>query len=234
MTVPPGGSYARSIMIRLIGLIVAVLLTTVCSGQSRAIADSDDNAKGLLAEDYVLYDQVVTSKFLTSATRLVVIERMTRLRLFPDQEGPTTIEAFQDEQYFDGELPSDLIENFISVNRQASRLEGRFDFPVGYRFATGDAIEEPEVSLAHPVTVAQARLAQAPSVLSRLAFSRVARNLRNDQALLYVEILRPDETGAGFLVWCRRQGPRWILFDTDVVWTIHDQGAPDEEPLLAP
>ena len=35
-----------------------------------------------------------------------------------------------------------------------SRLEGRFHFGVGYRFATGEPIEEPEVSLARPVTVA--------------------------------------------------------------------------------
>ena len=45
--------------------------------------------------NYALYDQVVASKFLTSATQLVVIERMTRLRLSPNQEGPTTAEAFR-------------------------------------------------------------------------------------------------------------------------------------------
>jgi hypothetical protein len=170
-----------------------------------------------------LYDQVVASKFLTSATQLVVIERMTRLRLSPDQEGPTTTKAFQDQDYFNGELPSDLIEDFISINRQVSRLEGRFHFAAGYRFATEGRLEDPEVSLARPVTMPGSMPVHAPPVLDRLAFSRVARSLRNDHALLYVETFRPDGTGAGLLVWCHRQGRRWTLFDTEVAWTIQVQ-----------
>jgi hypothetical protein len=187
---------------------------------------------------------------------------MTRLRLFPDQEKPTTIGVFQEQEYFDGELPMDLIREFISLNRQPSRLERQFHFAVAYRFATGDTIEEPEVSLsphgwelAHfffapvpvrgaagqapshmsePVPWAGTRPIQALSVLDRLAFSRVARSLRNDQALLYVEVLRPDGTGAGFLVWFRRQGRSWTLFNTEVAWTIRAQVEPEEEQLLAP
>ena len=221
-------------MTRLTVLIVAVLLTDVLLGLPGAVAESDQKADVITADDYALYDQVVTSKFLTSATQLVVIERMTRFRLSPDQEGLTTIGAFQEQEYFNGELPTDLMREFISVNRQPSRLEGRFHFGVGYRFATGDAIEEPEVSLAHPLIVARARPVQRPSVLDRLAFSRVARNLRNDHALVYVEALRPDGTGAGFLVWCRRQGRSWTLFDTEVAWTIQAQAESEEGPLLAP
>ena len=197
-----------------------------------AVAESDQKVDAISVEDYALYDQVVTSKFLTSATQLVVIERMTRFRFSPDQEGAATIGAFQEQRYFDGELPAHLIREFTVVNQQSSRLERRFHFAVGYRFATGDTLEEPEVSLARPVTVARARVAQAPTVLDRLAFSRVGRSLRRDQALLYVEILRPDGTGAGFLVWCRRQGRSWTLFDTEVAWTI--QPHPEEGPLLAP
>ena len=221
-------------MARLTVLIIALLFMDVLLGQSGAVAESDQKADAIPAEDYALYDQVVTSKFLTSATQLVVIDRMTRLRLSPDQEGPTTIGAFQEQGYFDGELPADLIREFSIVNRQPSRLEGRFHFGVDYRFATGDTIEEPEVSLASPVTVARARPVQAPSVLDRLAFSRVARSLLNDDALMYVETLRPDGTGAGFLVWFRRQGRSWTLFDTEVAWTIQAQGEPEEGPLLAP
>jgi hypothetical protein len=71
-------------------------------------------------------------------------------------------------------------------------------------------------------------------VLDRLAFSRVSQPLHNDHALLYVEVLRPDGTGARFLVWCRPQGQRWTLFDTEVAWTIQAQVEPDEGPLLAP
>ena len=217
-------------MTRLVLLVIAVLFADVLLGLSGAVTESDH----ILAEDYPLYDQVVTSTFLTSVTQLVVIERLTRLRLTPDQEEPTTIGAFQEQEYFDGELPSDLVRVFISANREPSRLEGRFHFGVGYRFATGDQIEEPEVSLARPVMVADARVVQAPPVLERLAFSRVARNLRNDQALLYVETLRPDGTGAGFLVWFRRQGQRWKLFDTAVAWTIQDEEEPEGDPSLAP
>jgi hypothetical protein len=198
------------------------------------VAESGQKTDAIPAEDYALYDQVVTRKFLTSATRLVVIERMTRLRLSPDQAGPTTIGAFQEQGYFDGKLPPDLIREFSAVNRQPSRLEGRFHVGVGYRFATGDTIEEQEVSLARPATVARAGLVQAPPVLDRLAFSRVARSLRNDHALVYVEALRPDGTGAGFLVWFRRQGRSWTLFDTEVVWTIQPHVEPEEGPLLAP
>jgi hypothetical protein len=221
-------------MARLTVLIIALLFMDVLLGQSEAVAESDQKADTIPAEDYALYDQVVTSKFLTSATQLVVIDRMTRLRLSPDQEGPTTIGAFQEQGYFDGELPADLIREFSIVNRQPIRLEGRFHFGVDYRFATGDTIEEPEVSLARPVTVARARPVQAPSVLDRLAFSRVARSLLNEDALMYVENLRPDGTGAGFLVWFRRQGRSWTLFDTEVAWTIQAQGEPEEGPLLAP
>ncbi|MCI0427254.1 MAG: hypothetical protein L0Z46_04495, partial [Nitrospiraceae bacterium] len=213
---------------------LAVLLMGVLLGLQGAVAESGQKADAISAEDYALYDQVVTSKFLTSATQLVVIERMTRFRLSPDQKGPTTIGAFQEQGHFDGELPAGLIREFISVNQQPSQLEGRFHFGVSYRFAMGDTIEEPEVSLARPVTVAHASPIQAPSVLDRLAFSRVARSFRNDHALMYVEALRPDGAGAGFLVWFRRQGRSWTLFDTEVVWTIQSQVEPEEGPLLAP
>lgn len=223
-------------MTRLTDLIIVVLIMggfTGASGVGAAVA-SAQQADAISAEDYALYDQVVTSKFLTSATQLVVIERMTRLRLAPDREGPPPIEAFQEQGYFDGELSADLVRNFILVNRLPRRLEGRFHFAVGYRFVTEGRFEEPEVSVAHPFIVAHARPTQGPTVLDRLAFSRVARNLRNDHALLYVEVLRSDGTGAGFLVWCRRQEQRWTLFDTEVAWTAQVQVEPDGGPRLAP
>ncbi len=221
-------------MIRLMILIIIVFLTNVVFGLPGAVAESNQKTDAIPVEDYALYDQVVANKFLTSATQLVVIERTTQFRLSPDQEGPTTIGAFQEQEYFDGDLPADLVREITVINRQPSRLERRFHFGVGYRLATGDIIEEPEVSLVRPATVTHARPVQAPSVLDRLAFSRVARNLRNDHALLYVEVLRPDGSGAGFLVWCRRQGQRWTLFDTEVAWMTQAQVEPDGGPLLAP
>jgi hypothetical protein len=239
-------------MTRLTVFLIGALFFSGFIDASGALADSDQRADVIPAEDYALYDQVVASKFLTSATQLVVIERMTRLQLSPGQKGQATVGAFQEQGYFKSKLPADLIREFIAVNRQPSRLEGLFHFAVGYRFATGGSIEEPEVSLTpygwrlrgvagqaprqtlEPVPWARAKPMQAPSVLDRLAFSRVARNPRNDHALLYVEVLRPDGTGAGFLVWCRRQGRSWALFDTEVAWTIQPHLEPEEGPLLAP
>ncbi len=223
------GSFLQTTtMTRLMVFIVTMpLMMAGFMGTSGAVAGSDQKADVLSTEDYALYDQVVASKFLTSATQLVVIERMTRLRLSPDQEGPTTARAFQEQDYFDGELPEDLIQDFISINRQVSRLEGRFHFAAGYQFATEGRLEDPEVSIARPVTIPGSTPVHALSILDRLAFSRVARSLRNDHALLYVETVRPDGTGAGFLMWCRRQGQRWALFDTEVMWTIQVQAEPE-------
>lgn len=228
------GRYARSMMIRVAVLSIAVLLTDGLPGLPGVVAESEQKAGDIPAEDYAFYDQAVTSKFLTSATRLVVIERMTRLRLSPGQEEPTAAEHFYEGGYFGGELPADLVREFISINRQPGRLEGRFHFGVGYRFVTGNTREEPEVSLPRAVTVAQARPVQASPVLDRLAFSRVARSLRNDQALLYVEVLRPDGTGAGFLIWFHRRGRDWAILDTEVAWAIQAQEEPEGGPLLAP
>jgi hypothetical protein len=222
-------------MMRMVVLILLMpLMMAGFMGVSGTMAESIQKTDAIPDEDYALYDRVVTSKFLTSATQLVVIERTTQFRLSPDQEGPTTRGAFLEREFFDGELSADLIREFTAINRQPSRLEGRFHFGVSYRFATGGELEEPEVSLARPVTVAGARPAQAPSVLDRMAFSRVARDLRNGHALLYAEVLRPDGTGAGFLVWFLRQGRSWTLFDTEVAWTIQPQWTPEEGPLLAP
>ncbi len=108
-----------------------------------ALANSAQQRDAIPAEDYALYDQVVTSKFLTSATQSVVIERMTRLRLSPDQDGATTIGAFREQEYFGSKLPADLIREFIAVNRQPIRLERLFHFAVSYRFATEGRLEEP-------------------------------------------------------------------------------------------
>ena len=190
-------------------LCAGLFSNVVCAAERRSAADV------IPAEDYVLYDQTIESLFLTSHTMLVVIERMTVARLFPGQAEPITIASVHDRNYFLGRLPPDLVGDFVGANREAGRLEGRFQFGVRYRFVTGQSIEEPEVSAAIPV--------QAVPVLERLAFSRVGRTLRNDQALVYVEQLRPDETGAGFLVWFHRNGQEWTIFDTEVIWTIRSE-----------
>jgi hypothetical protein len=121
----------------------------------------------------------------------------------------------------------------VAVNQEPARLEGRFQFGVRYRFVTGNSTEEPEVRGAFPVAQPPPSGVQALPVLDRLAFSRVGRTLRNDQALVYVENQRPDGTGAGFLVWFRRVARDWTIYDTEVVWTVREP-SPEDRPLLAP
>ncbi len=213
-------------------MLVLTLLTCL-SVQGALAGEGMHVASGIPGDDYALYDQVVTKKFLTSETQLVVLERMTVSRVLPNQEGPMTIALFQEQAYFNGELSLDLVRDFVGANHEPSRLEGRFRFGVRYRFVSGNTMEEPEVTLAFPVIAGRAMPAQVSPVLDRLAFSRVARTLRNDHALLYVENTRPDGTGAGFLVWFRRQGSEWTIFDTEVVWTVRSQEGGDGL-LLAP
>ena len=213
--------YARLMIQR--ATVPALLLLTCLAVPELLHAKGRPAAFVIPEDDYGLYDQVVTKKFLTSHTQLVVLERMTTSRLLPNQEEPITIAFFGEQGYFNGSLPSDLIRDFVGANQEPSRLEGRFQFGVRYRFVSGNAAEEPEVLSGLPVKAGRARPTGAPYMLDRLAFSRVGRTLRNDQALLYVEHVRPDGTGAGFLVWFRRQGLRWTIADTDVVWTVRDE-----------
>lgn len=184
--------------------------------------------------DYRLYDQIITNKFLTSETTLVIIERLTATQLLPNQDGPLTIALFQAQGYFDGLLPADLIREFVVLNQVPVRLEGRFQFGTRYRFVSGGTVEEPEVSLAYPVRAQRPRLVQILPVLDRVQFSRVAYNLRQNQALAYVGNPRPDGSGAGFLVWFRRQGTAWTIYDTEVIWTVRVESESDGGPLLAP
>jgi len=204
--------YAAGMTKRAMVLVAAWL---VCVAPDSALAGERETVVGIPAEDYGLYDQVVEQKFLTSQTKLVVLERATVTRIFPDQTEPMTEALFHERDYFMGQLPTDLIRDFVGANRTASRLDARFQFGVRYRFMSAGSIEEPEVASALPV--------QASPVLDRLAFSRVGRSLRNDQVLLYVENLRPDGTGAGFLVWFHRRDRSWILADTEVIWTLGER-----------
>jgi hypothetical protein len=216
-------------MIRTAALPIVVLLVGL-SLRATLAAEEMPAASVIPVDDYALYDQVVRNKFLTSHTQLVVLERMTMSRLLPDQEGPMTMVFFREQGYFNGELPPDLVRDFVGVNQKPGRLEGRFRFGPRYRFVSGDSMEEPEVSIGVPVSVERPTVIQNTAVLDRLAFSRVGRTLRNDQALLYVENPRPDGTGTGFLVWFRKQAGDWTIFDTEVVWTVHHEEEGMESP----
>lgn len=103
-------------------LVLSLVSWLLCL--SGAMAGSEQNGAAIPAEDYALYDQVVTSKFLTSATRLVVIERLTRFRLAPDQEVAPTVESFREGGYFGDELPGELIrESSCSIGSRAGSQE---------------------------------------------------------------------------------------------------------------
>jgi hypothetical protein len=220
--------YARLMMQR---MTVSVLLLLTCLAVPGFLPAKERPAKSVIPEDdYGLYNEVVAKKFLTSQTQLVVIERMTVSRLLPNQKTPPPIALFDEQGYFNDALPMDLVRDFVGVNQEPGRLEERFHFGVRYRLVSNNlAEEEPEVTSGLPVKVRPAGPAGAPSVVDRLAFSRVGRTLRNDQALLYVEHVRPDGTGAGFLVWFRRPRLEWTIADTDVVWTASDEDS-EEAP----
>lgn len=188
--------------------------------QSPVAVESGQVAASLSQEDYRLYDRVIEDKFLTSQIQLVLLERMTVSRLMPGQDGSMSLDFLQQEGYFGGMLPHELVRDFVGANQTSVPLEPRFQFGVRYRFISEGTTEDPEAGAAVPVLRDPARSVQATSVLDRLAFSRVGRTLGNDQALVYVENVRPDRTGAGFLVWYRREGQGWKLLDTEVVWTM--------------
>jgi hypothetical protein len=172
------------------------------------------------AEEYLIYDQVVIDKFLTSQTTLVLIDRQTVTRLNPDDEEPPTKAFFDENEYFDGELDPNLVTDFIAKVRQPSRLETRFNFGISYRLVSGQDPERPEVSLV-PIPAAWRRggLVEGPApMVGVLGFSRVGFNRGRSQALVYVADFRPDGTGAGFLILLRRTGKTWKILDTEVVW----------------
>lgn len=192
-----------------------------------AIAALPDPAESVPAEDYPFYDLAVEEKFLTSQTKLVVIERMTATHLHPDEPQVPTLAWFAERDHFDGRLPQELIRDFVVKNQRPSRLDRRFGFGVRYRFVSGEGGTDAETSL--PVIPAAWSVEHeegAPNIIDHLAFSRVGLTLRADQALLYIANLRPDGRGAGFLLWFVRRQKVWALHDTEVLWVAR----PDQNP----
>ncbi len=176
------------------------------------------------AEDYPFYDLAVEDKFLTSHTKLVVIEQMTATHLHPDEPQLPTPAWFAEREFFGGRLPQELIRDFVMNNQRPARLETRFGFGVRYRFVSGEEEADAETSVpVIPAVWLMAHEGGAPDIIDRLAFSRVGLTLRADQALLYVANQRPDGTGAGFLLWFVRRQKVWNLYDTEVLWVAHPE-----------
>ncbi len=181
------------------------------------------------AEEYPLYDLVVRDKFLTSRTTMVVIERLTVALVKKDERDYLSRESLEEQEVFENKLPPVLLDDFLFKLKAPSRLDGKFNFGVPYRFVRDGMPEEPEVSLA-PIPVANLRRIQAPrSTIGLLRFSRVGFTRREDQALVYVEEERLDGTGGGFLVWLNRRGKVWTIIDTEVLW-MAQSGEPSAGP----
>ncbi len=186
-----------------------------------------EQVESVPVDEYPFYDVAVDAKFLTSQTRLVVLERMTTMRLHPDQPLAPTVAWFADQAWFGGRLPQDLILDFVAKNQRPSKLDARFAFGVRYRFVSGEGVPETEAALSViPVAWPVQDLEGELETIDRLAFSRVGRTLRGDQALLYVANHRRDGTGAGFLFWLVRRQAVWDVHDTEVVWVAQTERSP--------
>ena len=190
-----------------------------------------EEAASVPADEYALYDVVVRSKFLTSQTRLVVLERMTTTQLHPDQQALPTVPWCREQGWFDGRLPQDLIQDFVAKNQRPSRLQSLFAFGVRYRFLSSEGVPETESGLfVIPVGRLVQELEGELDRIDRLAFSRIGMTLRNDQALLYVANLRRDGTGGGFLFWLVRRQAAWALYDSEVIWVAQREEPPPGRP----
>ena len=208
-----------------VSALIAILLFASFTCLPPVLSAEPDEPPVVPTEDYPLYDLIVDEKFLTPETKLVLLERGTLTRLHPEQQGPLRVETFQEYEIFDGRLPIELVRDFLFKNQTPSKLEAHFGFGVRYRFVSGDGAEQQETSLA-PVPVSHgglrllqdAPLDEPPAVIDRLSFSRVAYTFARDHAFVYVEYNRPDGSGGGFAVWLRPTGPRWGIFDSELVW----------------
>jgi hypothetical protein len=217
-------------------LLVCILSVLVLGSPSVAgpAERPDDKQQPVPAEEYPIFDTVVASKFLTSRTTLVVIERLTVTKLGPDEKAPPSLAFFEENRFFDGRLRQDLVGDFLIKNSRPARLERRFTFGVRVQFVHQGLVEEPDVSLA-PIPVRspawRQRVQEPPpeaeeppesqepaQVVGVLAFSRVGFAARGDQALVYVEENHLNQTGAGFLVLLSRKGPGWEIVETEVLW----------------
>ena len=210
-----GGWFGRSCLASAMMLVPSGVALAAVPGP---VAEQD---QAVPLEEYGIYDRVVIDKFLTSRTTLVVIQRMTTTRLAPFEEKSPDQAFFDVNQLFGGVLDRDLITDFVHKTKTPSRLESRFNLGVPYRFAVGDQLEGPEVSLV-PVPAQSPpgpRPDGPPPIVGVLEFSRVGFNRREDQALVYVGVDRPDGTGAGLLFWFHRVGVVWQSVDGEVLWT---------------
>ena len=214
------------------GVLLSITLTAAVGwpATSEAAEQAGRKPPPVPAEEYPIYDLVVQSKYLTSGTRLVLIERMTAVRVEKDEREYLSPEFFEEQGVFGGRLPPPLLDDFFFKLKAPARLEAKFGFGVPYRFFSNGVPEDPEVSLAPMAVSRSAPVQEAPNTIGVLRFSRVGFTPREDQALVYVEEERPDGTGGGLLVRLHRRGRDWSITGTEVLWVART----DEPGLESP
>lgn len=212
-----------------IGVFILLMVLAVTIG--RAEEGAEPKPPPVPEEEYPIYDLVVQAKYLTSGTRLVLIERLTAARMEKDEREYLSPEFFEEQNVFGGTLPASLLHDFFFKLKTPARLEAKFGFGVPYRFFSDGVPEDPEVSLAPiPVVRRPVPAQEAPKTIGVLRFSRVGFTPREDEALVYVEEERPDGAGGGLLVRLRRRGTQWSITETDVLWVART----DEPGLESP
>lgn len=215
------------------GVLLSIMLTSAVGwpATSGAAEQAGKKPPPVPAEEYPLYDLVVQSKYLTSGTRLVLIERLTAARVEKDEREYLSPESFEEQGVFGGQLPGPLLDDFFFKLKTPARLEAKFGFGVPYRFFSNGVPEDPEVSLAPiPVVSRPGPVQDAPKTIGVLQFSRVGFTPREDEALVYVEEARPDGTGGGLLVRLHRRGRDWSITETDVLWVARTDEPGQESP----
>jgi hypothetical protein len=214
----------------LAALLTASAISSSAIGSARLENEpSGPSAAPVPVEDYPIYNQVIVTKFLTSQTSVVLIDKLTANRLQPAGP-PVSHTYFEDNPIFNNTLPEELVSDFVMKNVLPSSLEAEFNLGVRYRLVSGDD-ERQEVVAAQPVRwipsgvrclpescpLSTRRIEQGgPETVGRLVLSRVAyaRNL----ALVYAAEERRDGTGGGFFVLLERVPAGWTIVDTEVLW----------------
>jgi hypothetical protein len=192
---------------------IALLWTDPVASTGSESSKGNEPQTPVPVEDYPIYDRVITTKYLTSHTRLVLITKVTVNRLQPEAP-PVSRAYFQENPVFERALPAELITDFVLKNVQPSRVEDRFNFGVRYRLVSPDFREQDEVFAARPVQALP--YDGGPTTLGRLLVSRVGH--AHDLALVYVAEERRDGTGGGLLVLLRREADAWTILETEVLW----------------
>jgi hypothetical protein len=195
--------------------VIAMVTALLFNAQATVLADnSAEDLQLVPSEDYAIYDRIIQAKFLTSDTTLVLIRRLTAIRLGPE-EVPFRRQFFEENQFFEGTLPPSLIAEFLTGTRHPSRLQPKLNFGVRYRLVSDFNADIEEAGL---VVRPAAWTAAGADPQIRLEFSRVAYAPKENLALVYVGNYRSDGTGAGFFVVLQPQQSGWEIQDTEVVW----------------